>query len=617
MMSTDATLKDYLRESRLIRQRVAAAMALSVILVLLLVARLIYLQVINHEHFTTLSRENRVKIIPTPPTRGLIYARNGVLLAENIPSFSLEIVPEHVKNLDQTLTALRHIVTISDSEIQRFRKLLERRPRFESLPLRFHLSEEEVARFSVDRPRFPGVDIQARLRRYYPLGEIAGHVLGYVGQINVEELQQIDEAEYSGTSHIGKVGVEKFYEPLLHGKVGYQQAEINAQGRLLRVLESTAPTPGVSLYLTLDMRLQEQIENALGDHNGAVVALDPRSGEVLALVSHPGYDPNLFVDGIDPKVYAALQSSPDQPLFNRALRGQYPPGSTIKPFMGLAGLEEGVITPSHNTYCPGWFSLKGSEHKFRCWRHGGHGTVNLERAITESCDVFFYDLALALSIDRIDEFLGQFGLGAKTGVDLPGELAGLLPSRSWKQSVRRQPWVPAETLITGIGQGYMLITPLQLATATAYLANHGLRMQPRLLYATQDPYSGKLELERSQVTGTIPMPKVANWDLIIDAMTRVVHSDSGTAHAIGKGAKYIMAGKTGTAQVFGLKQDEKYDKNKVPEELRDHAMFIAFAPADKPRIALAIIVEHGGGGSATAAPIARQILDAYLTDSPS
>jgi penicillin-binding protein 2 len=615
-MTPDTPLKDYLRDSRLINQRAIIALVVSVALILLVVARLVYLQVLHHEHFTTLSRDNRVKLVAVPPTRGLIYDRNGVLLAQNIPSFSLEVVPEQVKDLKKTLAELRQIIEISDADIERFQKSMRRRPRFEGLPLRFHLSEEEVARFAINRPRFPGVDIQARLRRDYPAGMLAAHVLGYVGQISEEELQQVDASNYTGTSHIGKTGVERFYEPLLHGRVGVQQIEINAQGRLLRVLEETAPVPGVNLYLSLDLRLQMAAEAALGEYTGAIVAIDPRNGEVLALVSRPSYDPNLFVGGIDPITYAALQNSPDRPLYNRALRGQYPPGSTIKPFMGLAGLEYGVITPSHRTYCPGWFRLAGSEHKFRCWRHGGHGTVDLQRAVVESCDVFFYDLALALNIDRMHAFLDQFGLGRKTEIDLPGELTGLLPSRAWKRTAREQGWYPGETIINGIGQGYMLVTPLQLAAATAYLANHGLRMQPRVLYARQDPHSGKLDLERPRTLGAIPMPQAMNWDSIIGAMTQVVHGPNGTARAIGIGVPFRIAGKTGTAQVFGLKQDEKYDKNKVPEELRDHALFVAFAPADNPRIALAVVVEHGGSGSGAAAPLARQILDAYHATSP-
>jgi penicillin-binding protein 2 len=611
-MAPDRTLKDYLRETRLINQRAIVALAGALALTAMLVARLVYLQVVAHEHFTTLSRDNRVRLVALPPTRGLIYDRNGVLLAQNLPSFQLEVVPEQVENLRATVERLRHLVDISDDDIQRFYRLLAKKPRFESVPLRFNLSDEEVARFAVNRQQFPGVDIEARLRRNYPLGPLAAHVLGYVGRIDVDELQQVDVSNYRNTNFIGKVGVEKYYETELHGKVGVQQVEINAQGRALRVLDQTLSTPGQSLYLTIDTRLQAEAEQALGDYNGAIVALDPRNGEVLALVSKPSFDPNLFVSGLDPAMYAQLQKSADQPLFNRAIRGRYPPGSTLKPFVALAGLQYQVVTPTDVAYCPGWYRLKGNDHKYRCWRHGGHGRVDMDRALVESCDVYFYNLALALGIDRLSTFLGEFGFGSTTGIDLSGELPGLLPSREWKKAARHAAWFPGETLITGIGQGYWQVTPLQLAVATAALANHGLRIRPRVLYASQEAGGGPLRLAAPEILGTIPMSQTSHWDDVVASLIRVVNSSRGTARAIGRDAPYLIAGKTGTSQVFGLKQEGKYDKNSVPFELRDHALFIAFAPAQEPRIVVVVVAEHGGSGGATAAPIARRVLDAYF-----
>lgn len=611
-MAPDRTLRDYLRESRLVNHRIIIALVGAALLTAVLVARLFYLQVLSNEHFTTLSRENSVKLVAMPPTRGLIYDRNGVLMAQNIPSFQLEIVPEQVQDLTATVASLRNIIDISDDDVERFYSLKATKPSFESLPLRYNLSEEEVARFAVNRPRFPGVDIQARLRRDYPLGQLAVHVLGYVGRIDVDDLKQLDVSNYRNTNYVGKVGIEKYYEQVLHGRVGVQQVEINAQGRSLRVLEETPPAPGEDLYLTLDLSLQAAAEATLGDAKGAIVALEPRSGDVLALVSNPGYDPNLFSTGISPQQYHDLQTSPERPLFNRALRGRYPPGSTIKPFVALAGLQSQVVNPRTSTYCPGWYRLKGNEHKFRCWKRGGHGTVDMDKAVVQSCDVYFYDLALALGIDRLHDFLAEFGFGAATGIDLTGERAGLLPSRAWKRAARGSAWYPGETLITGIGQGFTLATPIQMAVATATLANHGLRVKPRVLYARRTGPEGRLTLEPPQVVGSVPMARATNWDEVIRFMTRVMHSARGTARKSGAGAAYAIAGKTGTSQVFGIKQDEHYDKNSVPEELRDHALFIAFAPAEDPRIAVAVIVEHGGSGSSAAAPIARKVLDAYL-----
>jgi penicillin-binding protein 2 len=611
-MLRQITLKDHIFESRLVMNRAVVLLVIGGLLLVVLLTRLLYLQVIEHEHFTTLSEDNRLKLQPIPPNRGLIFDRNGVLLAENLPSYRMEITPEQVDDMGATLSALEDIIEIRDIDRSRFEKLLSRKPRFEAIPLRFHLSDEDVARFSVNRHRFPGVDITAGLARHYPLGASTVHALGYVGRIDEQALKTLDSSNYRGTTHSGKIGVEKTYESLLHGKVGLQQVETTAQGRVIRVLDRTPPVSGRNIYLTIDSRVQAAAEKAFGDHSGSAIAIDPNNGDVLTFVSLPIYDPNPFVNGIEFDDYAALRDDDKQPLFNRALRGQYPPGSTVKPFVGLAGLEQGVTSSHSSTYCPGFYTLPGNTRKYRDWKRTGHGTVDLTKSIVQSCDVYFYDLARSLGIDRMHEYLGHFGFGHRTGIDIQGELAGLLPSREWKRSRRDQPWFPGETIITGIGQGFFLVTPTQLATATAALANGGRIMQPNIVHAEQDGNSDELIPHQPRLLETITIQEQEHWDSVISAMIDVVHSARGTARRIGKDSPYMIAGKTGTAQVFGLKQDEKYDAETIPEKLRDHALFIGFAPADNPKIAIAVIVEHGGGGSSVAAPIARIIIDAYL-----
>ncbi|MGA7802631.1 MAG: penicillin-binding protein 2 [Gammaproteobacteria bacterium] len=613
-MARQIQIKDHLLESRLFMRRTVAALVLSVLLVMALIARLVFLQVISHQHFTTLSRDNRVKILPIPPTRGLIYDRNGLLLAENLPSYRLEIIPEQVKNLKATIAALSKIINIRDIDIERFNELRRRKHPFEAIPLRFHLSDEEVARFAVNRYRFPGVDVEAGLTRYYPLGSEAVHAVGYVGRIDVRELQQVDPVNYRGTNHIGKTGVEKSYEDVLHGTVGYQQVETNAEGRIVRVLNRTPPVPGDNIYLTLDAHLQAVTEKAFGDNVGAAVALDPKTGAILAMVSLPEYDPNPFVNGIELKDYRALQKHSGRPLFNRALRGQYAPGSTIKPFVALGGLEDGITTPTATTFCPGYYQLPGSSHKYRCWKHWGHGKVDITQAITQSCDVYFYDLAHSMGIDRLHDFLAKFGFGQRTDVDLAGELPGLLPSRQWKERVRHQPWFPGETLITGIGQGFLLVTPLQLAAATAAMAERGLRAEPHIVGAEQNPATGALVPMPVHLLPRVPEGNPRDWDIITQAMVDVVKSPHGTAHKIDEHADYTIAAKTGTAQVFGLGQEDTYNPKELARRLRDNALFIAFAPVPHPRIAVAVIVEHGGGGSSAAAPIALKMMNTYLED---
>ena len=604
-------LKDHLRETRLFVVRAAVAGVLMVLLMAGLAVRLGYLQVSLYDHYRTLSSENRVKLVPLPPTRGLIYDRNGVLLADNYPTYSLEITPDQVRDLDRTLEDLKLVVPINDEDLQRFHRARRQQRRFDSIPIRVKLDDEEVARFAVVRHRFPGVDIQARLLRRYPEGDRAVHVLGYVGRINQQEQEQIDAASYAGSTHIGKLGIERNYEAELHGEVGLQQVEVNALGRVIRVLETRAPEPGKNLRLHLDMGLQEAALEALGDETGAAVAIDPKTGGVLALVSKPGYDPNPFVEGISGALYKQLRDDPEKPLYNRALRGLYPPGSTIKPFVALAGLELGAVSAGQNKFCPGFYQLPGQSHRYRDWKKGGHGVVDLNKAIVESCDVYFYDLAHDLGIDRLQKFLSGFSFGRKTGIDLTEELGGLLPSREWKERARRQPWYPGETLIVGIGQGYLLTTPLQLASAAATLANGGRYVAPRVAAAIEAP-DGSLSVPAPQPPPVqLPVRSRASWEDVTQGMLDVVEGQRGTARRIRTDA-YRIAGKTGTAQVFTVGQAEEYDEDKIDKKLRDHALFIAFAPVEDPRIAVAVLIEHGGHGGSVAAPIARRIMDVYL-----
>jgi penicillin-binding protein 2 len=610
-------LDNHHEEQRIFRARVTAALAMAGLLALIVGARLVYLQILQYEHFATRSDENRLKILPIPPTRGLIYDRNGVLLARNRPSYRLEITPEQVEDLDQTLERLGRLVALRPVDLERFERLRRRKPAFEGIPLRFRLTEDEVARFAVNRHHFPGVEIAARLSRHYPLGHEVVHAVGYVGRIDERELKRVDGADYAGTSHIGKVGVEGAYEDTLHGHVGHQRVEINAAGRVVGVIEETLPSPGRNLYLTIDVGLQITAKAALGEFNGAVVAIDPRSGDVLALVSKPGYEPNAFVNGIETEDYRALRTDPNRPLFNRALRGQYPPGSTIKPFLALAALELEVQRPDQATYCPGFFRLPNHSHRYRCWKKAGHGYMDMDRAIVQSCDTFFYDLAHKMGIERMHQFMSFFSFGVRTGIDIGGEITGIMPSPEWKRANRGMPWFPGETVIAGIGQGYVVTTPLQLATATAVLASRGHGRHPRVVYALEDPVSRETTLLPPRPMEPMPLRDPANWDYLVDSMTRVVHSDRGTARRIGAGIPYQIAGKTGTAQVFGIKQDEEYDEEKVAKRLRDHALFVAFAPAEAPRIALAVVVENGGHGGSTAAPVARKVLDHFFANSES
>ncbi len=610
-MALGATIKDAARESQLFRGRALVAAVGIGLMSAMLLLRLVQLQVLEYQHFATQSEDNRVKVIPVPPTRGLIFDRNGVVLAENVATFTLELVPEAVDDLEATLEALDEIVEITDADRHRFERLLAGSRRFERVPVRLRLTEEEVARFSVNRHRFPGVDVEARLSRYYPLGPLTSHVVGYVGRISEQDLKRLDVAEYRGSTHVGKRGVEQSYESALHGKVGYQHVEINAAGRVLRVLERRDPVPGDNLTLHLDVGLQQQASGALGEENGSVVAIDPLTGGVLALVSQPGFDANLFVDGIDSKSYSALLRSPDRPLFNRAINGQYPPGSTVKPFFALAGLELGLEKSQQKVWCPGWFRLPGKEHRYRDWKKGGHGHMGLADAIVQSCDVYFYELALDMGIDRMHAFMRRFGFGERTGIDLVGESSGLNPSREWKRGARSQPWYPGETLITGIGQGFTLTTPLQLAHATATLAMRGLKLSPRVVMNRERRAADGAPAPEPPADHVAPR-NLANWQSVVDAMEAVVHGPRGTARRISDGASYRIAGKTGTAQVYSVGQEEKYDEETIDKKLRDHGLFVAFAPVERPRIAVAVVVENGGSGSRAAAPLARVVMDEFM-----
>jgi len=603
-------IKDHGNETRLFKRRAIVAISVVIIMMLGIITRLVYLQIYNHQHFSTLSQKNRLKIVPLPPTRGLIYDRNGLLLAKNIPSFSLELIPEQVKDIDETLTRLGQLIAISDNDRQHFKRLVKQKRRFQSIPLRYRLTEEEVARFSVDRHLYKGVSIQARLIRYYPFSEMGVHTIGYVGRIDTRELQRINSTNYSATTHIGKLGIERSYEKELHGVVGYQQEEVNAQNRTLRIIDSTPPIAGKNLHLNIDIKLQAYASRILEGYRGSIVAIDPRNGELLTLVSNPSYDPNPFVTGIDIKSYNALRNSPDKPLFNRAILGQYPPGSTVKPFIGLAGLDAGLA--NSNLFCPGWFELEGDERRYRDWKKHGHGDTNLDKAIVQSCDVYFYELAKKLRITQMHKFMSLFGFGKKTGIDITGELPGLFPSREWKRKKRGQAWFPGETVITGIGQGFTLTTPLQLASATATLAMNGLHFRPSIVQSLQGSDDIKPILRQPTRYKSVLLKNPQNWQLVKQSMMRVLHSSRGTARSSGQDASYKIAGKTGTAQVFGIAQDAEYKEEEIDKRLRDHSLFIAFAPFKQPTIAIAVIAENGGSGGHVAAPIARKVLDAYL-----
>ncbi|MEA3302147.1 MAG: penicillin-binding protein 2 [Pseudomonadota bacterium] len=601
------------QQQTMIRRRFIWRIVVAVVFILLalglVIARLYWLQVTNHEVYTTLSTENRIRLLPLPPTRGEIADRNGVLLAQNIPSIDLFIYPDKVKNIGETIEQLAQVITISDDDKKRFYKRKKRQRRFERIAIRTGLNQQEMAKFAVERHLYRGVDMGITLRRYYPYGELTAHVVGYIGRINERELERIDQAAYSGTSHIGKTGLERYYEEQLHGKVGVQKVEMDATSHIMRVINTRPPVNGKDIKLHFDIELQRIAMDGLGEHSGAVVAIDVKSGGILVLASKPGFDANLFVDGISYKNYGALQKNPETPLYNRTIHGSYPAGSTIKPFLALAGLELGTVTANQSIYCPGHYRIKGSGRKFRDWKKSGHGTTNLYKAIEQSCDVYFYNLAYSMGINSMHDYLTQFHFGRPTGIDMPNETGAVLPSTAWKKKRYNKVWVQGDTVNAGIGQGYFLVSPLQLAYATAVLSGDGKLIPPRLASHINDISTVLFDNEIPGIDKIDPI----HWQQVIRGMSQVVEAPRGTAKRI-RNKEYRIAGKTGTAQVVSMKQNETYDAKKLAKDKHDHALFVAFAPTDDPQIAISVIVEHGGHGGSTAAPIARRIMDAYLLE---
>ena len=609
-MSQPIRLKDHEKDARLVRGRVVVGAIVVVVLICVLLARLYFLQVVQYEYHSTLSENNRVHVQPIPPTRGLIFDRNGVVIADNRPSFSLTMTRERSGDSQQVLDVIVEVLQLTPEDRALFEKRMKqgRRP-FEPVPILFELNEEQIARIAVNQFRLPGVEVVAQLVRHYPQGAHFAHSVGYMGRINEKELKSLDPVNYSGTHHIGKTGIERFYEAELHGQVGYEEVETNARGRVLRVLKRTDPIPGKDIVLSLDIKLQEAAEEALAGRRGAVVALNPMTGEVLAMVSQPSFDPNLFVTGISFKQYAALHDSIDRPLFNRVLRGLYAPGSTIKPEVAIAGLDTGVVTPQTRVFDPGYYQLPDFDHKYRNWYHSGDGWVDMDAAIMRSNDTYFYDLAHKLGIDRLHDYMAMFGLGEKVSLDMFEESAGLMPSPAWKRATRRQAWFPGETVILGIGQGYMQVTPLQLAQATALIANKGVWNRPHLARSVD----GIAPVDEH------PMPNILlkdprDWEQVNHGMQMVMHDARGIARAAAAGAQYRIAGKSGTAQVVAIKQGERYNRAKTLERNRDNALFVGFAPAEHPKIVISVMIENGEAGGRVAGPVVRQIMDAWLLD---
>jgi penicillin-binding protein 2 len=615
-------IKDQWNEQRIYSSRTFAALLIIGVLSLTLLGKLVYLQILRHEYYLELSQGNRVRQDPIPASRGLILDRRGRVLVDNEPAFQLELIREQTPDLTDTLRRLVAIGLLNQDDIEPLRRIIRSRRSFDSVPIRLRLSDEEIGRFAVHRHEFQGVELRARQTRHYPYGDLGVHALGYVAAVSEDDLERVDKPGYAGTTLIGKLGVESAYEAQLHGLNGYQQILVNAQGRSVKFqgayqpdLRAQAPVAGKDLVLALDLPTQQAAEAALGEHRGAVVALDPANGDVLALVSHPGFDPSLFGRGLTRSEYAQLTDNEDKPLLNRALRGAYPSGSTIKPVMALAGLSYDVVDPERREFCNGVFHLPGSAHLYREGKGGKHGAVNLIDAVARSCDVYFYGLAARLGVDRIAAFAAQFGIGSLTGIDISGEKPGLLPTPAWKKQAFKRPqdqvWFPGETVNFGVGQGYLLVTPLQLAHMAAILAERGRSFQPRVVMGVREP-SGRIARNAPLAMPGATGISDTNWNLVLRGM--IGATTYGTAAAIGRDARYSIAGKTGTAQVYTVAQNAKYNANTVAERLRDHAWFIAFAPAETPRIAVCVLVENGGFGASAAAPIARRVMDAYLLD---
>ncbi len=613
-MQKRIAIKNHLQEIQLTTQRTVAMLIIMLVLIAFLIMRLGFLQLIKHDMYTTLSKKNWLDLIPIEPTRGLIYDRNGLLLAENIPVFSLDIIPEKNKNISQVLTEISKIIPLSETDITQFKKELAQHRRFDEIPLKLRLTEIEVARFYENQYRFPNALIKARLIRHYPLGAAFSHVLGYVGRINLDELENIDATNYSASNYIGKIGIEKYYEDELHGTVGYEQAENDANGQPVRVLKQIKPVPGKNLYLTLDSRLQLAAEQALAGHSGAVVIIQPSTGQILAMVSEPAFDPNLFVAGISGQDFQQLQLAADKPLYNRTLRGLYPLASTIKPYIALQGLDSGNTTPDFTLFDPGWYQLPNKEHIYHDWKPHGHGTVNLNLAIVNSCDTYFFALGHKMGIRAIDDILDRFGFGELTGIDMGEEVPGIIASPTWKRRVKNTAWYEGDTLNSSIGQGFMQATPLQFAQGIATMANRGKRFAPHLLLIEQEP--GKPpEPQMATELEPVNLHNEAYWKTIITALQNVMTQGTGHVH-YGDGMPYSIAGKTGTGQVFSIRHRDEEGKSeeqeKLPEKLRDQSLFVAFAPVDKPQIAIAVIAEHTN----LAPNIARKIVDFYFLGPP-
>ena len=610
-----AEIRNAERELHQFQVRVGIAAMAVLIAFGLLAARFFLLQVVRHDVYQAKAEENRISIVPVPPNRGLILDRNGVVIARNYSAYTLEIAPHKVKNIEATIDELAQIVDIQPRDRARFRKLLAETRNADSLPIRTRLSDEEVAKFAANRYRFEGVDIKARLFRQYPYGDVASHLIGYMGRINEADQARLEDegvdANYRGTDFIGKAGIEASYQNELHGNTGFEQVEIDAAGRGIRTLSRTPSQPGNNVALTIDLKLQQVAENAFGERRGALVAIEPSTGSVLALVSRPGFDPNLFVDGIDPQSWQELNQSPDRPLNDRAIAGVYPPGSTFKPFLALAALENGKRRPSSTIFDPGYFDFGG--RRFRDDKKGGHGTVDLYRSIVESCDTYYSQVANDMGIDAIAHFMGPIGLGSRTGIDINGEASGVLPSPEWKMKRFRRPeqqkWYAGETISIGIGQGYNAYTPIQLAEALATVANGGAMYRPHLVSHIDNLRTGGRKEFAPELVRTVRL-KPENVEFIKRAMAGVI--EEGTAARAFAGAEYTAGGKTGTAQVIAIKQNEKYDEKRVAEQFRDHSLFIAFAPVESPKIALAVVVENGGFGARAAAPLARAVLDYFM-----
>jgi len=625
-MSRSVRIKDHHAEQRLFEGRAIAAAVIMLIALGSVIARLVWLQVVQYDYFADLSQGNRIKVEPIPPNRGLILDRNGLPLATNAPSYQLELTREQVTDIDATLVGLAQLGLLDNADFPSLKKDIRSRRIFEAVPVKLQLTEEELARFAARRYQFPGVEIRPRLTRYYPLGPSSVHAIGYVGAISEEDEKTLDLNEYAGTTLTGKSGVERAYEKELHGRAGVQQLLVNAQGRTVErigkdavKLDRREPVAGNDLFLTIDLRVQQAAEEALRGQRAAAVAIDPTNGDVIAFVSTPAFDPNLFARGLSRPQYLALTEDPDRPMYDRALRGVYPPGSTVKPLFAIAALESGVVTAHDTRFCRGMWSSPGYGRARRDWKPGGHGTVDMRRALATSCDIYFFDMARLMGIDRMAGVLGRFGLGAPTGIDIEGERSGILPSTEWKKRAYKKPefqvWFPGDTISVGIGQGQMLVTPLQLANAIAALSNKGQRFKPRLVRAIRDVQTGKVQQITPEPLPPVKVNDPGEWDVAQGGMFDVVNAPHGTARSyLAPAPVYQMAGKSGTAQVFTVSINEKMRKAKELEEhLRDHALFVSFAPFESPKIAVAVVVENApGGGSAFAAPIARRILDRYL-----